>query len=149
MATGVGRMQGEVRMRSSSNSLVPRAKYIVQLKRLATYHPHPSVELSCSHYLSYLSRAMASPEGDTVDAEAGFSEAQLQALTGMIDKALEARARGQVQANGGGGGEAPGSVSTSGETPGELGIGEREAGWGLRAAPGEGQQPTRQKYGPG
>jgi hypothetical protein len=98
VATGVGRMQGEVRMRSSSNSLVPRAKYIVQLKRLATYHPHPSVELSCSHYLSYLSRAMASPGG---------------------------------------------------ETPGELGIGEREAGWGLRAAPGEGQQPTRQKYGPG
>ena len=65
---------------------------------------------------------MASPEAETAStgAEAGFSEAQLKTLAGlmqgMLDKALKDRGQGDIA-----GGSSSGGGSTSRETPGESG----------------------------
>jgi hypothetical protein len=76
---------------------------------------------------------MASPEGET--ASAGFSEAQVRTLSGlmqgMIDKALQDR--GQGEATGGAGkGEVSETASTSKGTPGKPGSGGSRGRAGTR-----------------
>lgn len=97
---------------------------------------------------------MASPEGET--ASAGFSEAQVRTLSGlmqgMIDKALQDR--GQGEATGGAGkGEVSETASTSKGTPGKPGSGGSRGRAGTRtlskSSRGEGQRPARLKDSPG